>query len=454
MKSMKKKISAVLAGTLMLGSFSTAALAAPQAEKAIGVQLDGQMITLVNDAEPVINDARVYLPFRSLFETLGAEVEWDQSSGIISAVKDGREVEFIGNQPSVVIKENNTSRIVNTSAAPYIENGKTMIPVRFAGEALGYNIGWDSTNKTVVMMDAEKLAAQYDGQFTYLEKLLNMNKDYQGKAVDYTATSNFLLMDESEDAAKTFYEFRMEFSGTSTSDGNMVMDMTMTDGNSLSQLRNLLGQGYTQTRSFNGEKITMDILCDMDNFVVYMKCPLLNTAMGMNADADAYFSIDLKSVLTAEDIVVLKNALKEGKGGIDNAHDYIVYMLNNVDMDSVEDYSSFVELLNMVKDNFSDSAFKYDAQYNRYQASAAGISLDFHADNQGNIDNYLVQVNEDNLNVTMHGTKDNSYFNFEMKDYGFNISMDMNMNYKVSDVKELKTNPLLTNPNATIIPLM
>ena len=178
MKSMKKKISAVLAGTLMLGSFSTAALAAPQAEKSIGVQLDGQMITLVNDAEPVINNGRVYLPFRSLFETLGAEVEWDQSSGIISAVKDGREVEFIGNQPSVVIKENNTSRIVNTSAAPYIENGKTMIPVRFAGEALGYNIGWDSTNKTVVMMDAEKLAAQYDGQFTYLEKLLNMNKEY------------------------------------------------------------------------------------------------------------------------------------------------------------------------------------------------------------------------------------------------------------------------------------
>lgn len=454
MKSMKEKISAVLAGTLMLGSFSTAALAAPQAEKSIGVQLDGQMITLVNDAEPVINNGRVYLPFRSLFETLGAEVEWDQSSGIISAVKDGREVEFIGNQPSVVIKENNTSRIVNTSAAPYIENGKTMIPVRFAGEALGYNIGWDSTNKTVVMMDAEKLAAQYDGQFTYLEKLLNMNKEYQGKSLEYTATSNFLLMDESEDAEKTFYEFHMEFNGTSTADGNMAMDMTMTDGNSISQLKQLLAKGYSQSRAFNGEKISMDILCDMDNFVVYMKCPLLNTAMGMNADADAYFSIDLKSVMTAEDIAVLKNALKEGKNGIDNVHDYIVYILNNVDMDSVNDYSDFAELLNMVKDNFSDKAFKYDAQYNRYQASAAGISLDFHADSQGNIDNYLVQINEDNLDILMQGTKDRTYFTFEINDYGFDMSMDMNMNYKVSDVKELKTNPLLTNPNATIIPLM
>ena len=98
----------------------------------------------------------------------------------------------------------------------------------------------------------------------------------------------------------------------------------------------------------------MDILCDMDNFVVYMKCPLLNTAMGMNADADAYFSIDLKSVMTAEDIAVLKNALKEGKNGIDNVHDYIVYILNNVDMNSVNDYADFAELLNMVKDNFSD----------------------------------------------------------------------------------------------------
>lgn len=261
-------------------------------------------------------------------------------------------------------------------------------------------------------------------------------------------------MDESEDAEKTFYEFHMEFNGTSTADGNMAMDMTMTDGNSISQLKQLLAKGYSQSRAFNGEKISMDILCDMDNFVVYMKCPLLNTAMGMNADADAYFSIDLKSVMTAEDIAVLKNALKEGKNGIDNVHDYIVYMLNNVDMDSVNDYADFAELLNMVKDNFSDKAFKYDAQYNRYQASAAGISLDFHADSQGNIDNYLVQINEDNLDILMQGTKDRTYFTFEINDYGFDMSMDMNMNYKVSDVKELKTNPLLTNPNATIIPLM
>ena len=54
----------------------------------------------------------------------------------------------------------------------------------------------------------------------------------------------------------------------------------------------------------------------------------------------------------------------------------------------------------------------------------------------------------------MQGTKDRTYFTFEINDYGFDMSMDMNMNYKVSDVKELKTNPLLTNPNATIIPLM
>lgn len=456
MKSMKKKISAILAGTLMLGSFSAAALAeTPAADAAIRVQLDGQMLSLQNDAAPVLNDnGRVYLPFRSLFETLGADVTWDQNTGIISAVRDGREVEFTDGQAAMVIKETGGSRIINTSAAPYIENGRTMIPVRFAGEALGYNIGWDSVNKTVVMMDSEKLANKYADKFNYLQKLLDLNNAYNGKAMDYAAKSNMLMLDESTDAEKTFYEFQLEFSGTTAANGSTVMSMTMTDGNKFSAGKNLIAQGYTQEKAFNGEKITMDILLDMDNLVIYMKSPLLNEQANMALDADAYYSIDMKNFMTAEDLALIKGSLQEGGNKIETVRDYLVYILDTVDMDSVEDYNSFVEYLDEAYKYFGDDAFKYDQATGWYSAEAGGASIALKMDANGKASEYNIAHKENNMSLLINGQMTKIYLYFAMNDYGFNITMDMNMDYKLSNVKELKTNPLANNPGAAVIPLM
>lgn len=453
---MKKKITAVLAGCMMIGSFSTAALAAPVdvTEKPIAVQLDGQMLTLANNAQAVLNDnGRVYLPFRSLFETLGASVDYDAETGIISAARDNRTVEFLNGQPAIVIKEKGNSQIVNTGVSPYIENGQTMIPVRFAGEALGYNIGWDSTNKAVVMMDAEKLAAKYDGQFTYLEKLINFGNDYNGKNLDYTATSNIMMVDESAEQ-KGFIEMKLDLDGTSEAKGNTILDITMADDNKLANKRGLLANGYTQEPALAGETLEMTILCDMENLAFYVKSPLLNEQMGMNADADVYFSINLASLMTEEDIALIKNSLENGETKITDIHDYIVYFLNHADMDSVDDYESFAYLLEMLNQYFSDGAFKYDQASGRYSSQAGDISIDFKLDGRGQVSSYNAAIAQDNFSMLLRAEDDKQYVYFNMNDYGFNITMDMDMSYKVSNVKELKVNPLESNPGATIIPMM
>lgn len=453
---MKKKITAVLAGCMMIGSFSTAAMATPAdvTEKPIAVQLDGQMLTLANNAQAVLNDnGRVYLPFRSLFETLGASVDYDEETGIISATRDNRTVEFLNGQAAIVIKEKGNSQIVNTNVAPYIENGQTMIPVRFAGEALGYNIGWDSTNKAVVMMDAEKLAAKYDGQFTYLEKLLNFGNDYEGKNLDYTATSNIMMMDESAEQ-KSFIEMKIDLDGTSEDSGNTIIDMTMADDNKLANNRGLLANGYTQEPALAGETLEMTILCDMENLAFYVKSLLLNEQMGVNADADVYFSINLANMMTDEDLALIKSSLENGETKITDAHDYIVYFLNHADMDSVDDYESFAYLLEMLDQYFSDGAFNYDQSSGRYTAWTDDISIDFKLDGRGQVDSYNVAIVQDDFSMILRAESDKQYAYFNMNDYGFNITMDMDISYKVSNVTKLKVNPLESNPSATIIPLL
>ena len=64
---MKKRI--LLAAAALALSLSLPALAAE--EPAIQVQLDGQNLTFT-DAVPQVKDQRTFLPFRAVFEAMGA----------------------------------------------------------------------------------------------------------------------------------------------------------------------------------------------------------------------------------------------------------------------------------------------------------------------------------------------------------------------------------------------
>ena len=41
--------------------------------------------------------------------------------------------------------------------APFIENGRTMLPIRFVAEALGFNVKWDKDSRTVILIDKENV---------------------------------------------------------------------------------------------------------------------------------------------------------------------------------------------------------------------------------------------------------------------------------------------------------
>lgn len=55
-----------------------------------------QYYTYVSDTAPVMKDDRVYIPFRAVFEALGAEVQYDAGSKTITAKRGSREVALYG----------------------------------------------------------------------------------------------------------------------------------------------------------------------------------------------------------------------------------------------------------------------------------------------------------------------------------------------------------------------
>ena len=99
------------------------------------------------ETPPVIEDDRTLVPMRFLFEQMGANVEWNQDTMTATATMNNATVEF---------SINNTNAEVNGTAATMevparLVNGKTMVPLRFLSEELGYTVTWDDETRTAVI---------------------------------------------------------------------------------------------------------------------------------------------------------------------------------------------------------------------------------------------------------------------------------------------------------------
>jgi len=98
---------------------------------------------------PVVLNNYTLVPAREVFEQLGAFVDWDGDNGLVY-ITYGADLVMLQIDNSVAYLN---EKPIMMEVAPKIINAKTMIPVRFAAEALGFVVGWDS-EKRIVAVDS------------------------------------------------------------------------------------------------------------------------------------------------------------------------------------------------------------------------------------------------------------------------------------------------------------
>jgi len=118
-----------------------AALAAMSAAYAcaqqIQVQVDGSPVQF-RYGQPQYINGRVLVPLRGVFEQMGATVDWNPSTRMVTAHRGGSDVELrIGDRNATV---NGTNMTLDVPAM--IIGSSTMVPIRFVSEALGAQVGW------------------------------------------------------------------------------------------------------------------------------------------------------------------------------------------------------------------------------------------------------------------------------------------------------------------------
>ena len=92
----------------------------------------------------VITHGHTLVPARSLFETVGAVVQWEPETQTVMIIHDGSEINITIDCVNPTV--NGTASTLDVPAQ--IINGNTFIPLRFIGDKLGYYTDWDKETRT------------------------------------------------------------------------------------------------------------------------------------------------------------------------------------------------------------------------------------------------------------------------------------------------------------------
>lgn len=155
---MKRFVSFLLLFAMLISMSLTA-----NADDEITVTVDGVAVEF--DAKPFIENDRVLVPMRAVFEAMGAYVTW---------YEDKREVWITRNMPNKIVKylwigiddnhlywydqsvllSNKGSRgdgNIELDVSATIHEDRTYVPLRAISEAFDYNVDWDGENRTVII---------------------------------------------------------------------------------------------------------------------------------------------------------------------------------------------------------------------------------------------------------------------------------------------------------------
>ncbi len=98
---------------------------------------------------PELLESRTLVPLRSIFEAMGAEIEWDRTTSTAIAKRDGVEIKIqIG--ANEMYKD---GKSIPVDVPARLLNDRTMVPVRVIAEAFGADVQWNQNGRTVLISE-------------------------------------------------------------------------------------------------------------------------------------------------------------------------------------------------------------------------------------------------------------------------------------------------------------
>ncbi len=173
-----KKIMPIILSLTAVMSTSTAL-----AEENITVMLNGQAMDF--DVAPIIQNDRVLVPMRAIFEELNCSVDYTDIDGrqiITAKLNENNSISLVIGSDEMQIHDQK----IKLDTAPIIVNDRTLVPLRAVSEAFDYDVEWNGDTKTVTI-SKEIPKTEYDILYGRLKvKIKSDSKVYDGFLGDDT----------------------------------------------------------------------------------------------------------------------------------------------------------------------------------------------------------------------------------------------------------------------------
>ncbi len=144
-------------------------IAAGGAPGALNVMFNGTCIPFPGAAVPEMANNRTMVPLRAAMEYLGCTVDYAPPTRTASV--SGGEVSFthVIGAKTITLSDGTA---VEMDVPSYIVSGRTMVPLRFFSQVLGYDVFWDGALRTAVIVDKDAVIETFDKEFTVLNGFL------------------------------------------------------------------------------------------------------------------------------------------------------------------------------------------------------------------------------------------------------------------------------------------
>lgn len=142
---MKKILLVFYLMTFIFSCFLPVSVFATNSNESIQVLLNDRKINF--DVEPIILSGRTLVPLRAIFEELGAKVDWiDNTKTVMAEQGKSKIVIKVGDKFAYLNKKK-----IDLDVPAVIIDGRTLVPIRFISESLGYDVSWKESVRTVVI---------------------------------------------------------------------------------------------------------------------------------------------------------------------------------------------------------------------------------------------------------------------------------------------------------------
>jgi pimeloyl-ACP methyl ester carboxylesterase len=155
---LKRLISSIIAAILILTAFQTSVFAAQ--DPSVHVVVDNELM-LFPDAQPFVDgNGSVLVPVFSISKKLGATTDWMKSSHsvIIKNSTDTISITMATASKSATVTLN--GQTVSTDIAPFIQNDRTYVSLKFLTDLLHCQTTWNGGMKTALVTSAGYLGDQ------------------------------------------------------------------------------------------------------------------------------------------------------------------------------------------------------------------------------------------------------------------------------------------------------